>query len=183
MKNRNILIASAGMMLFLWNGEIARGQFLDTVLEGVKKYNESPRQESQSQRDDSRYDRRRHDDSHSQGGLGGSEPETIVRRAYEDVLNREPDPEGMRTYRSRIIDDHWSEQDVRSDLRKSAERTGKSPAAAEMVVRRAYQDILGRDPDPAGLAMYRNKLVKEGWCERDVRSDLKKSSEYRQKHR
>ena len=87
----------------------------------------------------------------------------------------------MRTYRSRIIDDHWSEQDVRSDLRKSDERAGRTPAAAELIVRRAYQDILGRDPDAAGLATYRAKLLSEGWSERDIRSDLKNSPEYRNK--
>jgi TorA maturation chaperone TorD len=104
----------------------------------------------------------------------------IVRRAYEDVLNREPDKDGLRTYRSRIIDDKWSEQDVRSDLRKSAERAGRTPAAADVIIRRAYQDVLGRDPDASGLATYRSKLINENWSERDVRSALKSSSERRE---
>lgn len=107
-------------------------------------------------------------------------PDAIVRRAYQDILNRDPDQEGLRTYRSKIIDENWTEKDVRNDLRKSAERAGRTPELADGVVRRAYQDILGRDPDDAGLRLYRNKIVYEGWSERDVRSDLKGSSERRE---
>lgn len=102
-----------------------------------------------------------------------------MKRAYEDILNREPDQQGMRTYRSHIIDDNWSEQDVRNDLRKSAERAGKTPESADAVITRAYQDILGRNPDSTGLANYRAKLLYQNWSERDVRSDLKKSQEAR----
>src|SRR5262249_47148446 len=32
----------------------------------------------------------------------------IVRRAYQDILGREPDPAGFRGYRSRMIDDGWT---------------------------------------------------------------------------
>jgi len=128
-----------------------------------------------------RYESRRHDEFSSPSRRDRNDPDSVVRRAYQDILNREPDQAGLRTYRSRIIDDHWSEQDVRSDLRKSDERAGRTPAAAELIVRRAYQDILGRDPDAAGLATYRAKFLSEGWSERDIRSDLKNSPEYRNK--
>src|SRR5688572_4818942 len=38
------------------------------------------------------------------GGVGNNaSAERIVRRAYQDILDREPDAAGMRTYRSRII--------------------------------------------------------------------------------
>ena len=103
-----------------------------------------------------------------------------MRRAYEDILNREPDKEGLRLYRSRLIDDNWSEKDVRNDLRKSLEHAQVKSESAEQIVRRAYQDILGRDPDREGMATYRAKLQNEGWSERDVRSDLKKSAERRE---
>ena len=107
-------------------------------------------------------------------------PDMIIRRAYQDILGREPDTTGMRVYRSHMLDDGWSEQDVRSDLRKSPEREGKTPESAEAIIRRAYQDILGRQPDASGMATYKSKLLYEGWQERDVRSDLKKSSERRE---
>ncbi|MEI8122028.1 MAG: hypothetical protein WCI20_08235 [bacterium] len=142
-----------------------------------------PRRHDESSRPSGRdrYESRRHDESSSPSRRDRNDPDSVVRRAYQDILNREPDQAGLRTYRSRIIDDHWSEQDVRSDLRKSDERAGRTPAAAELIVRRAYQDILGRDPDAAGLATYRAKLLSEGWSERDIRSDLKNSPEYRNK--
>lgn len=133
-----------------------------------------------SYRDDRRYDN--DDRGRSNSRYQANDPDAIVRRAYQDILNREPDREGLRVYRSHIIDDNWSERDVRDDLRKSPERAGRTPAAADAMIRRAYQDILGRDPDAAGLANYRAKFLSEGWSERDVRSDLKNSPEYRKRN-
>jgi hypothetical protein len=47
--------------------------------------------------------------------------EQIVRRAYRAVLEREPDPDGLRVYVRRVIRDDWSERDVREALRDSPE--------------------------------------------------------------
>jgi beta/gamma crystallin len=60
------------------------------------------------------------------GGNGGwygrpGDIERIIRRAYQDVLRREPDQEGLRVYRSHMIDDGWSEARVREELRNSPE--------------------------------------------------------------
>jgi len=109
------------------------------------------------------------------------QPEVIIRRAYRDILGRDPDPEGMRTYRSNIIDRNWSEQDVREALRNSPEYAsgGARSASADRIIRRAYQDILGREPDPSGLETYRRNIVERGWDEQDVRTALRKSSERR----
>src|ERR1700730_5798190 len=41
---------------------------------------------------------------------GGMPPEGLLSRAHHDILGRDPDPEGLRTYRSNIIDKGWSEQ-------------------------------------------------------------------------
>jgi Domain of unknown function (DUF4214) len=111
----------------------------------------------------------------------GMRPEAIIRRAYQDILGRDPDPEGLRTYRSNIIDRGWSEQDVREALRNSPEYAsgGARNASADRIIRRAYQDILGRDPDQAGLETYRRNIVERGWDEQDVRTALRKSSEKR----
>ena len=174
--NKIILIAMAGAMVFSWSGGIARGQFYDRGYEDARRsgnsHHDNYREDSHSRASDSRSNSRRE--------FRSNDPDVIVRRAYEDVLNREPDKDGLRTYRSRIIDDKWSEQDVRSDLRKSAERAGRTPAAADVIIRRAYQDVLGRDPDASGLATYRSKLINENWSERDVRSAIKSSSERRE---
>ncbi len=174
--NKIIRIAMAGTMVFSWSGGIARGQYYERGYEDAGRSRDTRRDdgrdESHSRASDSRSNSRRE--------FGSNDPDVIVRRAYEDILNRAPDKEGLRTYRSRIIDDRWSEQDVRSDLRKSAERAGRTPAAADVIIRRAYQDVLGRDPDSAGLATYRAKIINENWSERDVRSALKSSSERRE---
>ena len=116
----------------------------------------------------------------------GVTAETIVRRAYQDILGREPDPTGLRTYRSKIVDEGWSEWDVRNALRRSDEYARGAAlslrtASADRIIRRAYQDILGRDPDPGGLENYRRLILEDGWDEHDVRQALIRSPERRQK--
>jgi hypothetical protein len=110
------------------------------------------------------------------------DPDRVIRRAYQDILHREPDQEGLRHYRTEMIDNGWTEQDVRQALRKSAEHDKVSQSSAERIVKRAYQDILGRDPDYNGLTTYRNRIVNDGWDEQDVRQALRNSPEYRQKN-
>jgi hypothetical protein len=46
--------------------------------------------------------------------------EEIVRRAYLDVLRREPDA-ASRSYVDRVLRDNWSQNDVERELRRSAE--------------------------------------------------------------
>ena len=108
-------------------------------------------------------------------------PEAIIRTAYQDILGRDPDPEGLRTYRSNIVDRGWSEQDVREALRNSPEYTSGAVRnrSADRIIRRAYQDILNREPDAEGLANYRRNIVEEGWDEQDVRQAIRKSDERR----
>lgn len=187
MKNRILLVMVAGLLgslgPVLGQGWYYQERNSDRDSRGDRWRGNDDRR---SHRDDRRYDhydrRYDHDDrSRSNSRYQANDPDAIVRRAYQDVLRREPDPTGLRVYRSHIIDDNWSERDVRDDLRKSPEREGRTPAAAEAMIRRAYQDILGRNPDAAGLATYRAKLLSEGWSERDVRSDLKNSQEYRKR--
>ena len=114
-------------------------------------------------------------------GGGGQDPDRIVRRAYEDILQREPDQQGLRLYRSRIIDDGWTEQQVREALRSSPEYrelTTMTPAKAQEIVRRAYLAVLKREPD-AGSQGYINRVFREHWTQEDVERELRKSPEYR----
>ena len=53
-------------------------------------------------------------------------PHRVIRRAYQDILDREPDTAGLRLYRRRMIDDGWSEADLREALRNSREHREKS---------------------------------------------------------
>jgi Domain of unknown function (DUF4214) len=114
----------------------------------------------------------------------GMQPERIIRRAYQDILGRDPDAEGLRTYRSKMIDEGWTEADVRNALRQSDEyargsATSFRTSSADRIIRRAYQDILGREPDADGLATYRRNIIERGWDEQDVRTALRKSPERR----
>jgi hypothetical protein len=118
----------------------------------------------------------------------GVSAESVVRRAYQDILGRDPDPAGLRDYTRKMTSEGWSEWQVRDALRRSNEYAATGGAAthfrtasADRIIRRAYQDVLGRDPDPAGLETYRRNILEEGWDEYDVRRALIRSPERRQK--
>ena len=118
-------------------------------------------------------------------GSFGQNPETIVRRAYQDILDRDPDPDGMRLYRSHITDNDWTEQQVRIDLRRSPEyreRNTMTPAKAEDIVRRAYLAVLKREPDQ-GNRGYVSSVLRDGWTQQDVEHELRQSPEYRERSR
>jgi Peptidase inhibitor family I36 len=131
------------------------------------------------------------------GGASGARPpsfvnpDQIVRRAYQDILERDPDPAGLRAYRSRIIDEGWTEQQVREALRASpeyrertiernAERNTMPRARAEDIVRRAYLSVLRREPD-AGSRGYVDRVLRDNWTQQDVERELRSSPEYRQR--
>ncbi len=52
---------------------------------------------------------------------------------------------------------------------------------ASDIVRRAYRDILGREPDPSGMSEYRRRVLRDNWSENDVRRALRDSDEYRRR--
>jgi hypothetical protein len=123
------------------------------------------------------------------GGAGGYRPnggeaERIVRRAYQDILGRDPDQSGMREYRSHIIDEGWTESQVRDALRRSPEYRERnnttSRARAEDIVRRAYRSVLNREPDPDARSWV-DRVMRDHWSQQDVERELRKSPEYRNK--
>jgi Beta/Gamma crystallin len=117
------------------------------------------------------------------GRPGSASPELIIRRAYQDILGRDPDPDGMRSYRSKIIDDGWTERDVREALRKSAEyreKTTMTREKAEEIVRRAYLNVLEREPDSESRGWV-DRVLRDRWTQQDVERELRKSPEYRRK--
>lgn len=131
----------------------------------------------------------RNDDSVRGGGAGrrGGQPnpDLIVNRAYQDILGRDPDPAGLRLYRSHIIDDGWSEAQVRDTLRNSPEYREKQTMTmpkAEDIVRRAYLAVLKREPD-AGSRGYVNNVLRNHWTQPDVERELRNSAEYRSRNR
>jgi hypothetical protein len=65
----------------------------------------------------------------------------------------------------------------RDDRRPSG---GMTQARAEDIVRRAYQSVLKRDPDPASRGFV-DRVLKDGWTQVDVERELRNSEEYRRK--
>ena len=116
---------------------------------------------------------------------GGHDPDRIIRRAYQDILRREPDEGGYRQYRNRIRKDGWTEEDVRNSLRSSPEYlelTTMTPARAQEIVHRAYLSVLKREPD-AGSQGFVNRVMRDDWSQADVERELRKSDEYRNRNR
>jgi hypothetical protein len=101
--------------------------------------------------------------------------EMFVQRAYREVLDRPADPEGLRTYVDRILREGWSEQQMIQQLQRSSEARSIN---ADQAITKIYREVLGRDPDPRGLATYRAKW-KDGWTQGQIREDLRRSPEGR----
>jgi hypothetical protein len=119
------------------------------------------------------------------GGVNRQDVDRIVQRAYQDILEREPDPQGLRIYRSHMIDDGWTEREVRDSLRESPEYREKHTMTypkAEEIVRRAYRAVLNREPDP-GSRGFVEKVMRDKWTQEDVERELRRSDEYRNRPR
>lgn len=79
-----------------------------------------------------------------------------VDRSFEDFLRRKADPSG-RTYWITSIRNGKSLRQFRAQLLGSNEYFTKAGSTNAGFVRKAYNDVLGRDPDPSGLAYWTNK--------------------------
>ena len=49
---------------------------------------------------------------------------------------------------------------------RPASRPRYDARTADMIVQRAFREVLDRSPDPEGLRTYRQRLMYEGWTER-----------------
>jgi hypothetical protein len=120
----------------------------------------------------------------TQGRRSGENADVVIRRLYQEILQREPDAPGLSLYRDRMNNENWSEQDVREALLKSPEYRQKSTVMneqkAQEIVARAYRSVLGREPDPASR-VYVDKILRERWTEADVARALRDSPEFRNK--
>jgi hypothetical protein len=117
--------------------------------------------------EDARYDYRRY--------TSGKEAEIIVREAYRDILHREPDEEGMRNYRSLLIDKGWSERQLRHHLANSPEVLYEQ---FSVMIIRAYEDLLDREPSKREIDGYVDDMTRHHWDEKKLRDMIRKSDEY-----
>ena len=70
----------------------------------------------------------------------------------------------------------------RSDGYRSYESNGPmTREQAQAIVRSAYENILGREPDPAS-AGYVDRVFNDHWSQQQIENELRNSTEYRQKH-
>ena len=112
----------------------------------------------------------------------GADVDRIIRQAYREVLNREPDPQGMEIYRNHMLRDGWNDDKVRQSLKSSpefAQKGGMTVEKAQEVVRGAYLSVLKREPDPASKTFV--EKVMSGWSQQDVENELRKSDEYKRR--
>jgi hypothetical protein len=98
-------------------------------------------------------------------------------RAYREVLGRDPDAKGLAHYRGKWREG-WTQGQIREDIRRSGE--GRNTAIHQAIVR-AYRELLGRDPDPAGYANYERLMRERGHTEADIRRAIRSGEEYRQR--
>ena len=102
-------------------------------------------------------------------------PEVVIQRAYRDLLGHEPDPQSMRNYRRRMVEQNWSPGQLRQAILESDEYQIRR---VDIMIERAYDDYLERKPDPQGRERYR-KLIREGMTEQQLRDRLRQSEEHR----
>ena len=62
----------------------------------------------------------------SSGQVTREQAQAVVRSAYQAVLGREPDP-ASAGYVDRVLNDHWSQQQLENELRNSQEYRQKHP--------------------------------------------------------
>ena len=61
------------------------------------------------------------DSLRASGEYRGPVTTRIIGRVYRELLDREPDPQGLENYRRKILDDGWTEGDLRESIRRSEE--------------------------------------------------------------
>jgi len=108
------------------------------------------------------------------------DPEKAIKSAFKDLLGREPSASELRDFRGRFIDSGWDERMLREHLRTDSHYRSDM---ANFIIGQAYLEVLGREADRGGLESYRKKVLNGNWTESDVKDDLRKSDEYRKKHK
>jgi hypothetical protein len=52
---------------------------------------------------------------------------------------------------------------------------------AQAIVRSAYRNVLGREPDPGSVG-YVDRVFRDHWSQQQIENELRNSAEYAQKH-
>jgi hypothetical protein len=79
-------------------------------------------------------------------------------------------------------DDRWGRDERGTNGSYESERNERmTRERAQAIVRSAYKNVLGREPDP-GSAGYLDRVVNDHWSQQQIENELRNSAEYRQKH-
>lgn len=85
-----------------------------------------------------------------------------LRTAYQQVLGREIDEEGLTHYRDRLTQGQQTVREVVRELAHSPEYKQRfvetHPAPPDQITQ-AYKQFLGRDPDSEGLETYKQQMA------------------------
>ena len=111
------------------------------------------------------------------GEARGINADEAIAKLFREVLGREPDANGLAHYRAKWRDG-WTQGQIRDDLRRSTE--GRD-TYVRTTITKAYREILGREPDPAGYAAYEQAMRERGMTERELRATLMSGDEYKKK--
>jgi hypothetical protein len=91
-----------------------------------------------------------------------------TRRVLNDVRN--------------LAQDGGQWNDLISSIRTEERRRGDARAErveVDRTIERLFRDTLGRRPDAAALRNYRQRMMEDGWGEKEVRDELRRTDEYR----
>ncbi len=84
----------------------------------------------------------------------------LITELYVGYYNRAPDPAGLRFW-SKALDEGLSLSAIANEFAKSDESQELYPflAGARSFVVQVYNNVLNRDPDPAGLSFWTEQLL------------------------
>lgn len=108
-----------------------------------------------------------------------SRVDQMIHRAYRDVLGREADDGGVRVYRRHLLEDRWTEAQLRHSLRESDEFRQR----ADRIITKAYRELLDRDPSERERRTHRQRMVRDGWGDGEVRQAIRRTDEFRMRSR
>lgn len=107
--------------------------------------------------------------ANSGDGRGG-DVEATISRIYQDVLGRNADASGLRTYSDRVTRNSWSYDRVRQELARSPE--------VRSAINQLYVQVLRRNADAGGMNTFLRE-VQNGKSLEWVRQELVRSDEAR----
>lgn len=116
--------------------------------------------------------------------LGNDDPNALrwvqqyVESAYQTVLGREGEAGGINYWVSSIKAGNVKINDLYQTFSKSEEAINKGVTNLDDYITRAYEVVLGRRPDPAGLAAWKSQIETGQMYIGDLYAAFRSSSEY-----